>query len=189
MLARCLIAALLLVPSAALAQTSPNAGPYAGQERRAIKALSAEEVDDLLQARGMGLAKAAELNGYPGPKHALDLAADLGLSAGQVAALKEVQARMAAAAKPLGAAIVERERDLDRSFAERRIDRPSLAEATAGIARLQGELRAVHLAAHLETRAVLSEEQAGRYDALRGYAGRGHEPGKGHHGHGKAHGG
>ena len=187
MLARCLIAAVvLLAPAVAPAQTP---SPYAGQQTREIKALSPEDVDSLLQAKGMGLAKAAELNGYPGPPHVLEHAADLGLSAEQVAAMKDIQARMTAAAKPLGAAIVERERDLDRQFAERRIDRASLAAATAGIAQLQGELRAVHLAAHLETRAALSEEQVSRYNALRGYGGPGNDKGHGHHGHGKQHGG
>ncbi|PWC53078.1 Spy/CpxP family protein refolding chaperone [Azospirillum sp. TSO22-1] len=174
-----IVVALLLAPAAALAQTSP----YAGQETRTIKALSAEDVDGLLQGKGMALAKAAELNGYPGPPHALDLAAELALSPEQIATLKDIQARMTAAAKPLGAAIVEAERALDRRFAERRIDRESLAEATAGIGKLWGELRAVHLAAHLETRAALSGEQIARYDALRGYTGNAEQhPGHGHHG-------
>lgn len=186
MLARCLVAAaVLLAPATAPAQPSP----YAGQQARDIKAMSPEDVDGLLQAKGMGLAKAAELNGYPGPPHVLDLATDLGLSAEQVAAMKDILARMTAAAKPLGAAIIERERDLDRRFAEHRIDRASLAEVTAGIAQLQGELRAVHLTAHLETRAALSEDQVGRYNARRGYGEPGPGPGHGPQGHGKRHGG
>lgn len=37
---------------------------YAGQEQREIKSLSAEDVQSLLTGKGMGLAKAAELNGY-----------------------------------------------------------------------------------------------------------------------------
>ena len=45
---------------------------YAGQEAREIKALSAEELGDLLA--GKGLAKAAELDGYAGPAHVLELA-------------------------------------------------------------------------------------------------------------------
>jgi hypothetical protein len=44
-------------------------GTYAGQQTRAIKALSSQEEQDLRLGRGMGLAKAAELNGYPGPMH------------------------------------------------------------------------------------------------------------------------
>ena len=54
---------------------------------------------------------------------------------------------------------------------------------TAAIAGLQGRLRAVHLAAHLETRALLSAEQIARYDALRGYAGNATPAGHHHHLH------
>src|SRR5687767_11125254 len=51
--------------------------PYVGQEDRAIKALDAKDVDGLLAGSGMGYAKAAELNGYPGPMHVLELAEKL----------------------------------------------------------------------------------------------------------------
>jgi hypothetical protein len=37
------------------------------------------------------------------------------------------------------------------------------------IAALQGGLRAIHLAAHVTTRAILSESQIVRYNELRGY--------------------
>ena len=53
--------------------------PYAGQEKREIKALSQEDVEGYLTGQGMGFAKAAELNQYPGPKHVLELARELRL--------------------------------------------------------------------------------------------------------------
>ena len=53
---------LLGVSSLTFAQS-----PYAGQESREIKSLSPAEVDGYLAGAGMGFAKAAELNGYPGP--------------------------------------------------------------------------------------------------------------------------
>lgn len=59
------------------------AASYAGQESRAIKAMSAEDTQAFLSGKGMGLAKAAELNGYPGPSHALALASELGLTSEQ----------------------------------------------------------------------------------------------------------
>ena len=55
------VAILALASSAAPAQS-----PYAGMQSRSIKALSAQQIDDLRAGRGMGLALAAELNGYPG---------------------------------------------------------------------------------------------------------------------------
>jgi len=151
--------------SAELAQS-----PYAGQETRPIKALSPEDVAALRSGDGMGLAKAAELNGYPGPRHVIDLARQLQLSPQQLEAANAIRERMSAAARPLGADIVAREAALDRLFAERLIDPQRLAAATAAIGELQGRLRDVHLSAHLEMRAVLSGEQIARYAALRGYA-------------------
>ena len=46
-----------------------------------IKSLSQDEQSALLAGRGMGLARPAELNGYPGPTHVLELAAQLDLNA------------------------------------------------------------------------------------------------------------
>ena len=67
---------------AAAAAASP--GPYAGEQARPIKALSAQQVADPRAGKGMGLAKAAELNGYPGPMHILELADQLALSDAQL---------------------------------------------------------------------------------------------------------
>jgi len=163
--------------------------PYAGQESRAIKALSDSEIDDLANGRGMGLAKAGELNGYPGPIHVLDMGAELGLTQDQRAALAAIKDRMSAAAKPLGSEIIARERTLDEQFATGRITKPKLAALTSAIGTLQARLRAIHLAAHLETKEVLSAAQIARYNALRGY-GAGAAPDTPAHGHTmKGHGG
>ena len=69
---------VVAIAGPAVAQTSG----YSGQQGREIKALSAEETADLLAGRGMGAARAAELNHFPGPAHVLELQAQLGLSAG-----------------------------------------------------------------------------------------------------------
>ena len=42
---------------------------YVGEERRQIKSLSDDDISELRQGGGWGLAKAAELNGVPGPAH------------------------------------------------------------------------------------------------------------------------
>jgi hypothetical protein len=171
----------LLGTAAMAAQPSP----YAGQQSRAIKALSDSEIDDLANGRGMGLAKAGELNGYPGPIHVLEMGAELGLTPDQRTALAAIKDRMSAAAKPLGREIIARERALDEQFASGRITQPELAALTSEIGALQARLRAVHLAAHLETKEVLSAAQIARYDALRGYGAAGapaHDHAKGHGG-------
>lgn len=81
--------------------SAQSVSPYAGQEAREIKALSRNEIDDLSLGRGMGLAKPAELNRYPGPLHALELASELQLSAEQRSGLKKSEARMKAGAMAL----------------------------------------------------------------------------------------
>jgi hypothetical protein len=74
--------------------------PYAGLEGRPIKALSEQQIADLRAGRGMGLALAAELNGYPGPMHVLELADALDLSGQQRAKMQELFAAMKAEAIP-----------------------------------------------------------------------------------------
>lgn len=150
----------------ALAQAS---SPYAGQESREIKALSLHEIDDFRQGRGMGLAKPAELNRYPGPLHVLELARELRLSAEQRDGLELSKARMSARAKAFGAEILDLERELDAAFAQRTIDRSRLSQLTAQIGARLAMLRATHLEAHIETAGLLTPEQISRYDALRGY--------------------
>ena len=76
-------------PMDLLAQTHGHS-PYAGLEGREIKSLSEADLEDLRLGRGWGLALAAELNGVPGPAHLLELQAELGLDAGQVAAIEDL---------------------------------------------------------------------------------------------------
>jgi hypothetical protein len=151
----------------------PVKSGYAGPESRSIKALSEEDIAALRKGEGMGMAKAAELNGYPGPRHVLALARHLRLTESQASQVAAVRNRMSAAALPLGAELIGRERALDRQFAQGQITPELLTAETAAIGEILGRLRAVHLAAHLETRAILTAEQVTGYDKLRGYAGTG----------------
>ena len=166
--------ALLMAATAANAQT-----PYSGMQTRSIKALSEHQVADLGAGRGMGLALAAELNGYPGPSHVLELADKLELTADQRASVKGLFDSMKAEAVPIGAKLIEQEADLDRQFASRTVTAESLKASTAAAAVTQGELRETHLKSHLSTVAVLSPGQMQRYADLRGYGGE--KPMKHHH--------
>jgi len=163
--------AVLAIVAATAASSAQTTSPYTGQEQRAIKALSDEEIRDLLEARGMGSAKAAELNSYPGPLHVLQLATELGLSDAQRKATDALYANMRQRALSIGRQIIEAERTLDRAFANGAIEPATLRSQVHAIASLQGELRAVHLEAHLAQRALLTPEQIARYDMLRGYRG------------------
>jgi Spy/CpxP family protein refolding chaperone len=173
---------IITIPCFTYAQSGHS--PYAGQEKREIKALSGEDIEGYLTGQGMGFAKAAELNHYPGPKHVLELAEELSLEKEQIDKTKESYSRMHKEAVSLGKRIVEKERFLDHLFASQKIDLEKLKGTTIEIGRLKGELRAVHLKAHLEMREILTPHQIYRYDELRGYEGSG-----GEHKHQGLHGG
>lgn len=170
MLKKLLLAAVCLPALQAMAQAVPAApGPYAGEQARAIKALSAGDMADLMAGQGMGLAKAAELNGYPGPAHVLEHADALALTHEQRHATRMLLDEHKARARRMGAALVEAERKLDEAFASRRIDAAALSRLTAEIGTLQAQLREEHLRTHLAQTALLSADQVRRYAVLRGY--------------------
>jgi Spy/CpxP family protein refolding chaperone len=169
---------VLLFACVAFAGTAQAASsPYVGEEHRSIKSLSSEDIDGLLAGNGMGYAKAAELNGYPGPLHVLQLADELRLTPGQAAATKAIEASMRAQAQSLGAALVAAERKLDALFASKRIDERQLRKSLKKIGLIEAELRDSHLRAHLAQAKVLDVAQTERYFTLRGYdhESRGHQ--------------
>ena len=127
----------------------------------------------------MGLALAAELNGYPGPSHVLELADKLELTADQRSSVKALFDSMKAEALPLGSKLIAQEADLDRQFASHTVTPESLKASTAAVAVTQGELREAHLKYHLSTAALLSPDQMQRYAQLRGYGG--DQPMRHHH--------
>ena len=77
--------------------------------------------------------------------------------------------KMQARAIPLGEELVEEERALDRLFASGAVNSQSLVQALARIGRLQGQVRQVHLDAHVEQTALLTPAQVEKYNRLRGY--------------------
>ena len=78
--------------------------------------------------------------------------------------------RMNASAKSLGGEVIAREQNLDQLFATGHVTPDRLAAETEALGALQGNLRSVHLTAHLEMRAPLTPEQIANYQQLRGYA-------------------
>jgi len=174
-----------VLASPAATQTDAQPGGYAGQQAREIKALSAQEMADLAAGRGMGLARAGELNHYPDPAHVLQLQDRFGLTPGQVEAVQASFARMEAAAKLLGAELIQHERALDDLFRAGTVTLAKMASETEAVGALEGRLRVIHLAAHLEMHSILGAEQIAAYDALRGYASPDADPagGQGHRMH------
>ena len=143
---------------------------YAGQQDRDVKALSPDEVKQYMSGAGMGYAKAAELNHFPGPMHALELADQLNLSAEQRAQATKLMAAHKAEARTIGEKFVEAEQALDALFRSGNVSPDALELAVNRAAALQGAYRLSHLETHRRMRALMSEEQVRRYDALRGYS-------------------
>ena len=172
--------ALLLAASGLGAQThdpqahaghGQHASGYAELMERDIKALSAEAVEGLLAGAGMQQALPAELNGWAGPRHVLEMADMLGLTSEQRTGVQAIFDEMEAEAQRLGAAIVEAERELDRYFLESTPTVQGLAHLTERIGALRGALRFTHLKAHLETNPLLTDAQRAHYRTARGYTG------------------
>lgn len=146
-----------------------NAKSYAGQETRLIKALSDEDISGFMSGKGMGLAKAAELNGYPGPSHVLSMSDKLQLSQDQIKSTQELFQSMEAQAIALGHKIVLAERELDELFSKKTITDDLLRSSVSAISNLQAKLRIVHLEAHLAQLNILTPVQVAAYLSIRGY--------------------
>jgi Spy/CpxP family protein refolding chaperone len=155
--------------------TPASKSPYAGEESRAIKSLSDEDIKKYRSGEGMGQAKVAEMNHYPGPRHVLQVASQLQLSGEQKAQAERLYDVMHEKAVKLGEEIVEREKRLSEAFSGGGISRNELVASVTELGRLQGELRAAHLEAHLGMKGLLTAAQIRQYDELRGYHGGGEE--------------
>jgi len=165
---------IAVVATVALSGFAMAEQPYAGLQNRSIKTLSEQQIADLTAGRGMGLALAAELNGYPGPIHAVELAEQIQLTPDQVSKLKALFEAMKAETIPLGTSLVSQERDLNDDFAKHTITLARLEAVTQQIGTTQAALRAAHLKYHLSTVEILTPAQIARYNELRGY--KAHDP-------------
>lgn len=155
-----LLIAILLAPPAVPQHVHPQS-PAAD----ATSTLSAEAVAQLLNGDGMGLARPAEMNGYPGPKHLLERATELGLTTEQQKDLAAIRQQVLERARALGKSIVNAERALDAAFKAGALTDAELDKQVRAIGVLQAELRLVHLQAHLTAKPILTPDQVRKYYA------------------------
>ncbi len=120
----------------------------------------------LERGEGFGMALAADRNGYPGPRHLLELKAELKLTPEQQSAIEDLFRRMKQQALARGKEVLVAEQNLDAMFAGRRPE-AELREQAFRAATLRAELRWVHLSAHLAAQKLLSPEQLAAYQHLR----------------------
>jgi len=160
---------LAAISNVAIANVTTENSPYAGLESREIKALSEREVSGYLEGKGLGYAKAAELNNFPGPSHVLELSKGLALTDEQIKQTQIIFNKMKAQAAILGEQFVSKERELDQLFLKSTINTKVLKVLTADIGDIQAKIRYVHLSAHLEQKELLTKHQIHLYNKLRGY--------------------
>ena len=150
----------------ALAGCASTPGPEsAGTTSRTI---SQKEVDGLLAGSGMGMAAPAEINGYPGPVHVLELKEELALTPDQRFATSRLVGLVQGQARALGQRIVNAERQLDADMAEGRLTSAQVRGRLDTIASLRAQLRFTHIDAHLQQKKILTAEQVQRYYEIRG---------------------
>ena len=142
---------------------------YTGEVDRAIKSLSTNDIEDLTLGNGMGLAKAAELNGYPGPKHVLEMQEELFLEKEQLISIEQIFEEMRLQAQSQGQILISLEKSLNDYFGNTTITNGTLKTTLNKISEAKSNLRYAHLSAHVKTTAILSESQIKKYNQLRGY--------------------
>ena len=161
---------LILIHTFAFSADPPHQSKYAGEEKREIKSLSAADIKELQNGKGWGLAKAAELNGVPGPVHLLEMKEEIDLNAEQIRDIEDIYRKMKQEAVPLGLELIELERELNNHFANRTITDELLRQVLQKISDIHRQLRYVHLSTHLKTPDFFQSEQITLYNKLRGYS-------------------
>jgi len=150
------LSAVILAAALLPASLSAQIPAVSGQRQPEIKALSAEAVQQYLAGAGMGYAKAAELNRFPGPAHVLELADKLGLTAEQHAVVSRLLEVHKAEVRYLGARLVQAERALDALFRSGGVGEYTLAEAVRSAAALAGANTACRISTRIAARARCS---------------------------------
>lgn len=154
---------------------TPSISGYAGQESRSLKALSDTEIAAYLEGKGQGFAKPAELNGYPGPMHVLELSDRLALTPDQRLATTALLKEHKQEVRALGREYIAAEETLEKLFSSRSATPDALRRASEKSAQLQSRIRVAHLETHLKQTSLLTVEQIADYQRLRGYQGSAHQ--------------
>jgi len=131
-------------------QHSHHSSHYAGEEKRVIKSLSADDVATLKQGG--------------------EMESEIALTSEQKENIQDLYKAMNAEAVVLGEKFVELEKALSNSFSSKNINHSILEQQLSEIGQVRASLRLVHLKAHLETPNILTKEQISLYNKLRGYS-------------------
>ena len=160
---------LILFSLSAFAEESYKSR-YVGQEHRKIKSLSPDDIKELKKGGGWGLARVAELNGFPGPAHILEMGEKINLTHEQKTKIQKIYNAMKLEAVALGEQLIHLEQELNSGFSSSTINQTSLEKSVQKIENVRAKLRLVHLSTHLQTPNILTNEQITLYNKLRGYS-------------------
>ena len=133
-----------------------------------LSGISADEKEALLEGKGLGAGMIAMSNGYPGPKHVLEMGDELGLTAEQKEEIGTLFAERKASFVEMGRELVDKDAELTAMFASGSVDTGDVEKLSREIGQLQGELRAGHLNAHVLTWEALTEAQREKLASMRG---------------------
>lgn len=181
------VAALAFASTPALAQeSSEQGGGMSGMHQRhgqaeggmqsgggmsggpMLSGISSQEKEALLAGSGLGAGMIAMMNGYPGPKHVLEMGDELGLTAEQKEEIGTLFAERKASFVEMGRELVEKDEELTAMFASGSVNTGDVEKLSREIGQLQGELRAGHLNAHVLTWEALTEAQREKLASTRG---------------------
>ncbi|MEK9138637.1 MAG: hypothetical protein AAB393_16055 [Bacteroidota bacterium] len=123
--------------------------------------------ESLENSEGAGMAAYADVNGYPGPKHILEMQDMLMLTEEQRKDIQSIFEAMKESARAKGDAIIQKERQLESLFRTEKATEAEVKKMSSEIGRLRGELRAIHMVAHIQAKQVLIKDQTALYNSLR----------------------
>ena len=123
--------------------------------------------ESLEKSEGTGMALYADRNGYPGPKHILEMQDTLKLTDDQVKDISAIIDEMSENARAIGEQIIAKEQELESLFRLGKATESLTRQLTTDIGNLRGQLRAVHMIAHIQAKSILTKEQISTYMSLR----------------------
>ncbi len=150
-------------------KATPTPSAYVSLLDSEIRGLDQDTIEGFLTGKGLGQALPAELNGYPGPRHTIDMAEELELTDEQLAQVQALFDDMQSAVIPLGEKYLESVAELELTFREGTITDEYLQSQLEKITGIEAQMRYVHLSTHLATIDILSHDQIMQYNLMRGY--------------------
>lgn len=151
--AACVLSLSFALP--ALAQQAPKPG-----------AMSAPEAIAVMAGEDAGLARLADVHGWPGPRTVLANAEALNLAPDQVRIAENIEAEFEIEAREIALAWLAVEAELDEAFRSGRASKGKVQALTQQSGALRAELRALQLSAHIEMRPNLTRDQLESYSRL-----------------------